>query len=100
MPFQVDAVDVNGVLRPLQLLDLQEHEHVLVSVIKDAAHDRPSVAVEYIEKVKRELLTPRRALVSTTSGGGLPRFPDRWPLKSLLIAGSAVRNMVRCPLVS
>jgi predicted DNA-binding antitoxin AbrB/MazE fold protein len=55
MPLQVDAVYENGVLRPLQLLDLQEHEHLLVSVIEDAAHDRSSLAVEYIEKVKREL---------------------------------------------
>jgi predicted DNA-binding antitoxin AbrB/MazE fold protein len=55
MPLRVDAVFENGVLRPLQPLDLKEHEHVLVSVIKDTAHDRSSLAVEYIEEIKREL---------------------------------------------
>ncbi len=34
MPLQVDAVYENGVLRPLQPLDLKEHEHVVVSVVK------------------------------------------------------------------
>jgi hypothetical protein len=49
-------VSENGGCDPcLPPLDLQEHEQVLVSVIKDAAHDRSSLAVEYIEKVKREL---------------------------------------------
>jgi predicted DNA-binding antitoxin AbrB/MazE fold protein len=55
MPLQVDAVYENGVLRPLQQLDLKEHEHVLVSVVAVAAPNRSSLAVEYIEKVKREL---------------------------------------------
>jgi predicted DNA-binding antitoxin AbrB/MazE fold protein len=55
MPLQVDAVYENGVLRLLQPLDLKEHEHVLVSVIKAAAQGRPNLAVEYIESVKREL---------------------------------------------
>ena len=55
MPIQVDAVYENGVLRPLQPLDLKEHEHVLVSVVTNAARDRSSLAVEYIEKVKKEL---------------------------------------------
>ena len=55
MPLQVDAVYENGVLRPLQPLDLREHEHVLVSVVQDAARDRSGLAVEYIEKIKREL---------------------------------------------
>jgi predicted DNA-binding antitoxin AbrB/MazE fold protein len=55
MQLQVDAVYENGVLRPLQPLDLKEHEHVLVSVVKDAVHDRSSLAVEYIEKIKKEL---------------------------------------------
>ena len=53
MRLEVDAVYENGVLRPLQPLDLREHEHVLVSVVKD--RDRSSLAVEYIEKLKREL---------------------------------------------
>jgi predicted DNA-binding antitoxin AbrB/MazE fold protein len=55
MPLQVDAVYENGVLRPLQRLDLREHEHVLVSVVKFAAPGRSNLAVEYIENVKREL---------------------------------------------
>jgi len=55
MPLQVDAVYENGVLRPLQPLDLKEHEHVRVSVVKDTAPSRASLAVEYIEKIKREL---------------------------------------------
>jgi predicted DNA-binding antitoxin AbrB/MazE fold protein len=54
MPLQVDAVYENGVLRPLQPLDLREHEHVVVSVAK-AAPDRSKLAIEYIEKVQREL---------------------------------------------
>ena len=55
MPLQVDAVYENGVLRPLQPLDLKEHEHVLVSVVKAGALGRSSLAVEYIEKIRREL---------------------------------------------
>jgi predicted DNA-binding antitoxin AbrB/MazE fold protein len=55
MPIQVDAVYENGLLRPLQPLDLKEHEHVLVSVVQDAARDQSGLAVEYIEKIKREL---------------------------------------------
>ena len=56
MPLQVDAVYENGVLRPLQPLDLREHEHVVVSVIQaPLAPVRSSLAVEYIEKIKKEL---------------------------------------------
>jgi predicted DNA-binding antitoxin AbrB/MazE fold protein len=56
MPLQVDAVYENGVLRPLQPLDLKEHEHVLVSVLKTTpTPGRSSLAVEYVEKIKREL---------------------------------------------
>ena len=56
MPLQVDAVYENGVLRPLQPLDLREHEHVVVSVIKaTAALHRSSLAVEYLEKIRKEL---------------------------------------------
>lgn len=54
MPLQVDAVYENGVLRPLQPLDLRENEHVVVSVAKTAS-DRSRLAVEYIEKIKKEL---------------------------------------------
>jgi predicted DNA-binding antitoxin AbrB/MazE fold protein len=56
MPIQVDAVYENGVLRPLQPLDLKEHEQVVVSVTKAApSSSRSNLAVEYIEKIKRDL---------------------------------------------
>ena len=56
MPIQVDAVYEDGVLRPLQPLDLKEHEHVVLSIIKAvSASSRSSLAVEYIEKIKRDL---------------------------------------------
>lgn len=56
MPLQVDAVYENGVLRPLQPLDLREHERVVVSVVKAApSPGRSNLAVEYIEKIKRDL---------------------------------------------
>ena len=56
MAVQVDAVYENGVLRPLQPLDLKEHEHVVVSVVKaEGEVKRPRLAVEYIERLKREL---------------------------------------------
>jgi predicted DNA-binding antitoxin AbrB/MazE fold protein len=54
MPFQFDALHENGVLRLLQPLDLTEHEHVVVSVVKTSAPRRSSLAVEYIERIKRE----------------------------------------------
>ena len=55
MPLQVDAVYENGVLRPLQPLDLREHEHVLLSVVKAAVPGQSHLAVEYIESVKQAL---------------------------------------------
>ena len=56
MAVQVDAVYENGVLRPLQPLDLKEHEHVVVSVVKaDGESNGPRLAAEYIERLKREL---------------------------------------------
>ena len=54
MPLEVDAVYENGLLRPLQPLDLREHEHVVLSVSKAAAPGRSSLAVEYIEKIRNE----------------------------------------------
>lgn len=50
----MDAIYENGVLRPLQPLDLTEHERVLVSVVKNAASGRSRLAVEYIERLRRE----------------------------------------------
>jgi predicted DNA-binding antitoxin AbrB/MazE fold protein len=56
MAIQVDAVYENGVLRPLQPLDLNEHERVVVSVVKaEPVPSRSTLAVEYIEKIKRKL---------------------------------------------
>ena len=56
MPLHVDAVYENGVLRPLQPLDLREHEHVVVSVVKAAlASGRSTLDIEYIEKIKSDL---------------------------------------------
>jgi len=47
MRLQVDAVYENGVLRPLQPLDLSEHERIIVSVIKNSPpSSRSSMAVE------------------------------------------------------
>ena len=56
MPLRVEAVYENGVLRPLQPLDLREHEHVVVSVLESTHSALESeLAVEYIERIKREL---------------------------------------------
>jgi len=54
MPLQVDAIYENGVLRPLQPLDLREHEHVIVSVVK-AAPTRSHLDAEYLDRLKSEL---------------------------------------------
>ena len=59
MPLQVDPE--NGVLRPLQPLDLKAHEHVLVSIVAVAAPNRSSLAVDYIETVKKKLRDSDRA---------------------------------------
>jgi predicted DNA-binding antitoxin AbrB/MazE fold protein len=40
---QVDAVYENGVLRPLQPLDLKEHKHVVVSLVQAAPDEPPSL---------------------------------------------------------
>jgi predicted DNA-binding antitoxin AbrB/MazE fold protein len=55
MPHQVDAGYENGVLRPLEPLDLREHERVLISIVKAAVQGRSNLAVEYIESVKEGL---------------------------------------------
>lgn len=54
MALQVDAVYENGVLRPLQPLDLEEHERVVVSVEKASA-EPDGLDVEYINRIKTEL---------------------------------------------
>jgi predicted DNA-binding antitoxin AbrB/MazE fold protein len=56
MPLQVNAIYENGVLRPLQPLDLREHEQVVVSVLKaEPAPGRSILDVKYIERIKREV---------------------------------------------
>ena len=55
MSIQVDAIYENGVLRPLQPLDLTEHERVVVSVAKASTAKSPVRAVELVERLTREL---------------------------------------------
>ena len=53
---QVDAIYENGVLRPLQPLDLTEHEHVVISVARTSpVPGRSSLAVEYVEALRKEM---------------------------------------------
>jgi predicted DNA-binding antitoxin AbrB/MazE fold protein len=54
MPLEADAGYGNGVLRPLQPLDLRESEHVIVSIVKAAAFGQCSLAVEHIARIRRE----------------------------------------------
>jgi predicted DNA-binding antitoxin AbrB/MazE fold protein len=55
MLLRVEAIYEKGVLRPLQPLDLKEHERVVVSVVKATAPDGPKLDVEYLEEAKRQL---------------------------------------------
>jgi predicted DNA-binding antitoxin AbrB/MazE fold protein len=56
MRMQVDAIYENGVLKPLQPLDLAENEHVMVTVVKTtSASDSPQLDIAYIESLGREL---------------------------------------------
>jgi predicted DNA-binding antitoxin AbrB/MazE fold protein len=56
IPLQVDAVYENGVLRPLQPLDLREHERVIVSVVKATpASPRSHLDTKYIDRIKKQL---------------------------------------------
>ena len=52
---QVDAVYEDGVLKPLQPLDLEENEHVFVTVVKTSASDSPQLDAAYIEALAKEL---------------------------------------------
>jgi predicted DNA-binding antitoxin AbrB/MazE fold protein len=54
MPLRVEAIYEKGVLRPLEPLDLKEHERVVVSVVKAMAPGCSTLDLEYIEKIKRE----------------------------------------------
>ena len=56
MSARVDAVYENGVLRPLQPLDLSEHERVVITVARTVAvPDRSGPALEYVERLRTEL---------------------------------------------
>lgn len=56
MEMQVEAVYKNGVLRPLQPLNLAEDERVRISIAKTpAAVPAPQIAVEYLTRLKQEL---------------------------------------------
>jgi predicted DNA-binding antitoxin AbrB/MazE fold protein len=55
MPLQIEAVYEGGVLRPLQPLNLREHEHVVVSVVKVTEPTGQSeLATEYLRRVKQQ----------------------------------------------
>ena len=56
MAVHVDAVYEGGVLRPLQPLDLREHEHVTVTVTKH--DDAPLVASTEFSDVASEATPP------------------------------------------
>lgn len=52
---QVDAVYENGVLKPLQPLDLTEHERVTVDIIKtDSGRMAAQLDLECIETIRRK----------------------------------------------
>jgi predicted DNA-binding antitoxin AbrB/MazE fold protein len=53
MPLRVEAIYEKGVLRPLQPLDLKEHERVVVSVVKATAPGGSTLDLNYIEKIRR-----------------------------------------------
>jgi predicted DNA-binding antitoxin AbrB/MazE fold protein len=56
MAMQVDAIYKEGVLRPLQPLDLAEDERVRVSIAKDPSNAAVShLDVEYLERLELEL---------------------------------------------
>ncbi len=56
MPVKVDAVYENGVLKPLQPLDLKEHERVVVSVAKTGVESSGAILdVEFIDAIKADL---------------------------------------------
>jgi predicted DNA-binding antitoxin AbrB/MazE fold protein len=53
---QVDAVYENGVLRPVQPLDLREHERVTVEILKtDSDPMTAQLDLECIEDIRRKV---------------------------------------------
>jgi len=58
MPMQVEAVYENGVLRPLEPLELAEHQHVTVTVIESTTSaDRTQLDSTFVEKLREDLQT-------------------------------------------
>lgn len=56
MAVEVDAVYENGVLRPLQPLDLKEHERVVLNLVKTRGERTgPRLALDFLERLKSEL---------------------------------------------
>jgi predicted DNA-binding antitoxin AbrB/MazE fold protein len=55
MSMQVEAVYEDGVLKPLQPLDLTEHEHVVVSVTKVSSAPGPPLDTGFLESLRTEL---------------------------------------------
>jgi predicted DNA-binding antitoxin AbrB/MazE fold protein len=55
---QVDAIYENGVLRPVQPLDLEEHERVTVEVLKaNSSSTGPQLDLDCIETIRQQLQT-------------------------------------------
>ena len=55
---QVEAVYENGVLRPLEPLNLAEHQHVTVTVAESATSaDLTHLDLTFIEKLRKDLQT-------------------------------------------
>jgi len=82
MPLQVEAVYKNDVLRPLQPLDLMEHERVVVSIVQTVASGRSGFAIEYIERIKREQQDTEPAPGIEEARRRLAKIPGPWPLRS------------------
>jgi predicted DNA-binding antitoxin AbrB/MazE fold protein len=56
MPIEVDAVYQNGILRPLQPLDLAENERVVVSITQEASDaGLGQLDADFIQVLRRRL---------------------------------------------
>jgi predicted DNA-binding antitoxin AbrB/MazE fold protein len=56
MPIEVDAVYQNGILKPLQPLDLAENERVVVSITQKAnGADVGQLDVDFVQDLRRRL---------------------------------------------
>jgi predicted DNA-binding antitoxin AbrB/MazE fold protein len=77
MRVQVDAVYENGVLRPLEPLDLNEHERVTLSVVKAAGGlGRSELDVAYIERLREELKGTEGTSTLADVRARLAKIPD------------------------